>query len=191
MRAPLYFAYGSNLHPERLAKRAPSAVTAGVGVAPGFVLRFHKRGRDGSGKCDMVPTSRATDVVHGALYRLEAGDVAALHACEGVGRGYAVHPLRVHGADGVVDAFTYRAAPGWIDPALAPWDWYKALVLAGARYHGFAHDYVCAIEAVPSRPDPDGERAARHAALLARIGRGMLTDATMACQSREKGRRCP
>ena len=48
----LYFAYGSNLHPERLRERVPSAESLGVARLEAHVLRFHKRGRDGSGKCD-------------------------------------------------------------------------------------------------------------------------------------------
>lgn len=35
---------------------------------------------------------------------------------------------------------------------------YKNLVLAGARYHKFPNEYVAAIEATPSKPDPDAKR---------------------------------
>ncbi len=165
----LYLAYGSNLHPTRLRERVPSAALQGPAVLVGHVLRFHKLGRDRSGKCDAYATGRATDVVHGALYRLAPADVGTLHDVEGVGRGYELRTVRVRVGDATLDAFTYRAMDPWIDGALAPWHWYKALVVAGARHHGFPDDYVRAIDAVASVADPDGARSAQHEALLARI----------------------
>ena len=44
----LYAAYGSNLHPARLSRRAPSAEFVGTALLPGWELRLHKRGQDGS-----------------------------------------------------------------------------------------------------------------------------------------------
>jgi len=169
MTSRLYFAYGSNLHPRRLGQRVASAVALGSAALDGHVLRFHKQGRDGSGKCDAMWTGRPGDVVLGALYRLEAPDVVALDGIEGVGRGYETHDVRVRVGAAEIEAFTYRAAATFIDATLLPWDWYKALVLAGARHHRFGDDYVRAIEAVASRVDPDVARGAEHAALLAEI----------------------
>ncbi len=53
-----HFAYGSNMLTRRLtdSSRAPSAVACGVATALGFVVRFHKVGADGSGKCTLVAT---------------------------------------------------------------------------------------------------------------------------------------
>jgi gamma-glutamylcyclotransferase len=172
MTGPLYFAYGSNLHPRRLRERVASAVAVGSGRLEGHRLRFHKRARDGSGKCDAMRTGRPEDAVLGVLYRLDAADVARLSGIEGVGRGYEVYDVRIRVGDGLVEAFTYLADPAFVDPTLVPWDWYKTLVLVGARHHRLAERYVAAIGAVESRPDPDAHRAATHAALLARIAGG-------------------
>jgi len=169
MTTRLYFAYGSNLHPRRLAARVASAVALGSAALEGHLLRFHKRGRDGSGKCDAAWTGRSGDVVLGALYRLDAPDVVTLGRIEGVGHGYDACDVRVRVGTAEIDAFTYRAEAAHVDPTLVPWDWYKALVLAGARHHRFGDAYVGAIEAVASRADPDVGRAAEHAALLAGI----------------------
>jgi gamma-glutamylcyclotransferase len=168
-----YFAYGSNLHPVRLRERVSAAVLLGAAALPGHVLRFHKRGRDGSGKCDAAWTGGGGDRVLGALYRLGPTDVAVLDAIEGAGRGYRVQEVRVETGAGTLAAFAYLADPAAIDPAAVPWDWYKALVLAGARHHGFGASYVAAIEAVPSRPDRDSRRAHAHAELLARLAGGI------------------
>jgi hypothetical protein len=169
MTPRLYFAYGSNLHPRRLAERVSSALALGPAALEGHVLRFHKRGRDGSGKCDAMRTGRPGDAVLGMLYRLAPADVERLGRVEGVGRGYVVRHVRVRAGAAEADAFTYGADATAIDPTLRPWDWYKTLVIAGARHHRFPDQYVRTIEVVPSRADPDRRRADEHAALLARI----------------------
>jgi hypothetical protein len=49
---------------------------------------------------------------------------------------------------------------------MVAYDWYKALVVAGARFHDFPAEYVAAIAATPSRPDPDPRRAQQNEDLL-------------------------
>ena len=169
MTRSLYFAYGSNLHPRRLGERVPSAVPIGVACLTAHTLRFHKRGRDGSGKCDAWWTGAASDRVIGVVFRLAPVDVDRLDRIEGVGVGYDVSEVRVGLTDGDTTAFTYRATADAVDATLAPWEWYKALVLLGARHHRLPADYVERIEDVVARPDPDAARAAEHAALLARM----------------------
>ena len=58
------------------------------------------------------------------------------------------------------------ARPEAREAGLLPFDWYKEIVLAGARENGLSRDYLDAIEAVPSVVDPDPERAARNRAVL-------------------------
>lgn len=166
----LYFAYGSNLHPVRLADRVSSAELLGAAVLHGHLLRFHKRGRDGSAKCDALHTGRAADYVLGAVFRVSEAAVARLDALEGP--GYQAATVAVSMAGTPTRALTYRADPDWVDPRLRPFDWYKALVLAGARFHDLPPAWVDGIRAVASEPDPDQERAAAHAALLGRMAEG-------------------
>ena len=57
-----YFAYGSNCNQAIMEKkgviaRTPSARPVGTSLLPGHRLTFHKRGRDGSGKCDAFETA--------------------------------------------------------------------------------------------------------------------------------------
>jgi hypothetical protein len=53
-----YFAYGSNMETARLRERMPSAKPLGVAKLSGHELRFHKRSKDGSGKCNaFAPTT--------------------------------------------------------------------------------------------------------------------------------------
>lgn len=156
-----YFAYGSNLHPTRLARRVPSSRILDTAVLEGWSLRFHKRGEDGSGKCDVVRAAGAGDRVHGAVYRMDAREQECLDAAEGPG----YEPLRLR-LDGHGTVFLYVALPCHIDGGLKPFSWYKSLVLHGARHHALPEPYVQRIAEVEAVPDPDPERHARHRAIL-------------------------
>jgi len=162
-----YFAYGSNLHPLRLAERVPSSRLLGTGTLSGHRLAFHKRGRDGSAKCDCLATGPAQDRVLGAVFEFRVAERGLLDACEGA--GYVARTVEVRVGYRRMEVYLYQAHPGATDPRLRPFDWYKALVLAGARHHRLAPDYVMALAQIPARPDPDPRRAGTHRALLARI----------------------
>ena len=161
----LYFAYGSNLHPLRLAERVPSSRLVGTTILPAHALRFHKRSRDGSAKCDVVPDPGA--VVHGALFELEARDDAMLAAAE---EGYERVAIQVDTPGGAREAFTFRARPERIAADLVPYRWYRELVVIGARYHRFPSGYVARLERVTVTDDPDAGRAAAMVALCRRLG---------------------
>jgi len=160
-----YFGYGSNMLTRRLRARVPSADPIGTGRLPGYRLHFHKRSRDGSGKCNIVPVE-ADAVVHGVLFELNANEVDALDEAEQRGRGYERRTMQIQGPSSPVEAFAYVAQPAYVDDALLPYDWYRALVLAGAREHDLPAAYVARLEAVRSYPDPNQERRQRHQALL-------------------------
>lgn len=161
--ALLYFAYGSNLHPARLDARLTAARLLGTAVLDGCTLRFNKRGRDGSGKGTIAP---AADCVLGAVYALHRDDKQRLDAIEGLGAGY---DERVVELPGYGAAWTYVAACDALDDTLLPYDWYLALVLAGARFLRFPGAYLARLGQMATVPDPDPPRAAEHARLLARI----------------------
>ena len=147
-RTYLYLAYGSNMSSERLLARTPSAVSLGRARLPGYALRWHKLGRDGSGKCDIEPTEAPGDAVWGVLYEIDLADKDHLDDVEGLGVGYDEQAVRVQTNTGVSDALTYKARPDKIDPRLQPLAWYKAHVLHGATEHGLPDEYVRRIAAV-------------------------------------------
>lgn len=152
----LYFAYGSNLYPARMRARVPSARVVAVGRVPEFRLAFRKAGRDGSAKCDLEPAPGAT--VWGALYRFSAAHQPALDAAEGP--GYYIDRVTVATDAGAIEAFTYRARPEWLSETAVPYDWYRDLVIVGARAHAIPEMYVAAIAGIDAVADPDPERAA-------------------------------
>ena len=142
-----YFAYGSNMSSERLRGRTPSALARGAGRLPNHTLRWHKRGRDGSGKCDIEPTDTPS-VVWGVLYDVAWDEKSALDAAEGLGIGYFEKEVRIATADGECLALTYHANPNRTDAALRPRGWYKDHVVRGAREHGLPADYIRELEQV-------------------------------------------
>lgn len=166
-----YFAYGSNLLTRRLRDplRAPSAVARGIATVSGFVMRFHKVGTDGSGKCTLIATGNDADAVYGVLYECADAEVAGLDREEGVHLGgYARCPVRVDLPDGgAAEAITYIAGAAYMDPACVPFDWYRDLVVAGAVEHGMPAALVQELARTPAAPDPDATRAAAARRLLA------------------------
>lgn len=155
-----YFAYGSNLSTERLTARIARVSVVGRGVLRDHRLLFHKRGRDGSGKCDALNTGSPADVVHGVIYRIGAEQRAQLDRFEGLGHGYVAKSVDIATDGGAtLSAFTYIATA--IDAGLRPFDWYRTHVIHGARQHELPAAYVAALETTPTWPDPDPDRPRR------------------------------
>ena len=150
-----YAAYGSNLHPLRLSERVSSATLIGTSHIPNWSLRFHKRSLDKSGKCNIVSGGRG---IYVAIFDLSLADKAVLDEIEGLGFGYAGFSLRVPSFG---ECEFYMADAPYIDDFLVPYDWYRELVLLGARNHGFPKSYVNEIESVATRRDPDRHRSAK------------------------------
>ncbi len=177
-----YFAYGSNMLHARLARRVPSALPLGAARLHGHVLRFHKHGADGSGKCNAFLTGRQEDVIHGALYELDDKKLAKLHAAEGP--GYEFANVTVETAGGPVQAAIYRAHNAWLDDAMAPVTWYQAFVVAGAKENGLPADYINYLENLFARRDPSSWRHFYNRWVLRRPVRGKAR--RMAAQARKR-----
>ncbi len=119
----LYFAYGSNMDAEQMARRCPGAVPAGTAVLPGYRFLINERGY-----ATVVPAEDGE--TPGLLWRLDAGHTAALDRYEGHGKGLYDRCWReVRAADGAqTDALVYidhrnkrvgAAKPGYLERILA------------------------------------------------------------------------
>lgn len=158
------FAYGSNMPAARLRERCPSARAIGIAELPGHELRWHKVSKkDGSGKCDIVASSADVSVL-GVLYEIANGEKRALDNAEGLGAGYEEIEIEVLCGGDPVTAKAYRATD--IDPALRPYTWYRAFVIAGAKEHGLPMSYIAGLEAVLADQDPDRVRHDERMALI-------------------------
>ncbi len=153
----LYFSYGSNMSSLRLESRVPSARFVTVATLHRHQLRFHKRGRDGSAKCDATATGDQDHRILGVVFDICPSEKPLLDRKEGLGNGYEEKLVQLIAPDGrQLQALTYYATA--IDPRLKPFHWYKEHVLRGAREHKLADDYIGIIVAVDSVDDPQPDR---------------------------------
>jgi len=145
------FAYGSNMHPERMLARVPAAVPRGRARLAGHRLVFNKRGRDGSAKANLAADPGAR--VWGVLWEMAAEALAELDPHEG---GYERVRMTAE-ADGgcALEVEVYVSARLTDDPT--PYDWYLEHVLRGARAHALPEEYVAWLEAVVARSDESAE----------------------------------
>jgi len=159
----IYFAYGSNMCTGRLRGRVPSATPVRVAKLSNHSLRFHKQSTDGSGKGDAYFTGEQRDVIWAVIFEIDPREKADLDRAEGVGHGYAEKQITVIDLEShPYPLFMYAAEATHIDPALAPYSWYKRFVVEGAREHHLPAEYIAAIEAVEAIEDPDRQRDARN-----------------------------
>jgi ketosteroid isomerase-like protein len=159
----LYFAYGSNMLPKRLLARCPSARVVGHAAAAGYDLEFSKISKDGSGKATLVV---AEGTARGALFEIANTDRADLDRAEGKGYVRDDQFQVERTADGqLVRATTYVASA--IDRQLKPYDWYLALVIAGAEYHSLGQEYLTRLRRFRHEIDADEKRESRLQALSA------------------------
>lgn len=142
------FAYGSNMETERLRSRAPSATVIGPAKFPDKRMVFNKRSMDGSGKANLVDSPG--DLVWGVLFTLDSTSFDRLDRAEG---GYERKSLTVWTSEGnPVVAEVYTSTQLTSKPV--PYEWYKNLVLAGAREHELPQEYLDYLEGLPSKADP-------------------------------------
>jgi len=153
-----YFAYGSNMFLARLRARTPSAISLGHHVLSEHQLRFHKRGMDGSAKCDAFFTGQPQDGVHGVLFEIDDAEKPDLDRAEGLGYGYDAKVVEVRSPGQIHQrAYTYIASQ--IDEARLPFHWYKDHVLLGAQAAQLPAEYIEAIENIEAIEDPNEPRA--------------------------------
>jgi MYXO-CTERM domain-containing protein len=113
--------------------------------------------------------------VHGVLFEIAAAERAALDGFEGVGYGYRredAFPVQRTDTGESVAAAVYLAESGHVDATLQPYEWYRALVLAGAHQHRLPPAWIARLEGCAFRVDPDPDRPSRCEALALLAGVG-------------------
>ncbi|MBW8182509.1 gamma-glutamylcyclotransferase family protein [Shewanella nanhaiensis] len=149
-----YFAYGSNMSIARLKARTPSAKRIGTFILTGHELRFHKLGRDGSGKCDAYQTDEPQSQIFGALFEIDENEKLNLDLAESLGVGYGEKVVKVVSATGEEhEAITYYALN--ISASLKPYSWYLNHVIIGAMESQLPTPYLKFIQTTESIEDED------------------------------------
>ena len=128
-----YFAYGSNMLRQRLQHRGVNLLDEGRAASiAGYSLAFNKNSSDGSSKANLMRATGETS--WGVLFSVESASLAGLDAAEGAPDHYYRATVTVQTNDGVREAMTYLAQPKMLTEIPdQPWDWYLALILAGAK----------------------------------------------------------
>ena len=145
-----YFAYGSNLCRSRLLERIGATPYDGVARLAGYSFRFHKLGRDGSGKANAFQTGEPDDVVWGVIVEVDADQLGLLDRFEPRYDRVEVDLWRP-GRTSPTVANTYVAQPSAVDPTLLPFAWYKKLVVDGGAARGLPSGYLKTIAGLPSQ----------------------------------------
>ena len=170
-----YFAYGSNVLLERLRERCPSSTAIAPACARDWGITFTKRGRDGSGKATLVRADSAKLDAFGMIYDIDVAEGVDLDAAEGYGYDR-VDNFQVHNAiDGTSrKVVTYIARDDAIVQHLHPFDWYLALVIAGAIQNKLQCDHVTNLRKLPAVLDTKLMRSGRLLAMSALAKSGYL-----------------
>ncbi|MEO0618509.1 MAG: gamma-glutamylcyclotransferase family protein [Pseudomonadota bacterium] len=137
---PLYFAFGSNMHPAQMQQRCPGARAVGVAQLADFAFSLTPRGG-----ANIV--SHRGQTVWGVLWRCTPAHLATLDAYEGVRiRNYRrAHVCVTDPAGAKRHAVTYRSDRRW--PGRARVDYMLTAVIPGAIAHALPASYVAALQA--------------------------------------------
>ena len=150
-----YFAYGSNMLRERLLARRVVLLDNGKpACASGYKLVFNKKSDDGSAKANLVAEPGAK--CWGILFSVDANSLNELDEAEGAPGHYRQENISVTIANVAQTEMTYLAQPIKVMPAPGrPYDWYLALILAGAKSHAdMPTEWVAHLrQAAQSKPD--------------------------------------
>lgn len=130
-----YFAYGSNMNPDRVRQRKMSFESAASGHLFDYSLRFNKRSVKYPGTAAANVMVSAKGVTEGVLYRLvEPVQIEMMDPYEGYPVRYTRIALPIVTKAGVVEAWVYIANEDHVTEGLVPARWYLNHLLAGRDY---------------------------------------------------------
>jgi Gamma-glutamyl cyclotransferase, AIG2-like len=139
---PLYFAYGSNMNVDAMARRCPRSKALGLARLERHRLAVMREGW-------LTAVRNASSAVHGVLWDLALSDIAALDRHESLSQGLYIKEtqpvIAERGPKRAIVYFGANAGPGVLRPA------YIAEVLAAARSWPLSADGVGALERLAQR----------------------------------------
>ncbi len=143
-----YFAYGSNLNPERVRERGLKVVSAQGAIVRGSGLRFNKaaKAHPGEGHANIIYA--ATEIVQGVFYEL--ADVAEIEKMDHFERtpiNYSREVVVAEVAGCAQRCWTYFANPAVLRDGLRPSQEYLNHLLAGHQF--LSADYFARLAATP------------------------------------------
>lgn len=163
-----YFAYDDKMYTPVLNEILDEFTCLGPAYIEGHRLYFHKLSeKDKSGKCNIIKVNDLTEKVHGVLYDIPARKKHLLDKAEGLGFGSQETTVKITTSSGDnVFAFTFIANTAYIMQDLVPYQWYKALLVGGAKEHQLPEKYINSLQAHASQPDQNPIRLEQAQKLL-------------------------
>lgn len=132
----------------------------------GFSVGFRKRSVDDSGKATLIAVEDRSALAVGTVFEIDSNEIANLDRAEGPGYSRLERfRVRCRSSGRVLETHTYAAVEH--NEGLIPYDWYLALVLAGAAERGLGATYARRLRTHEAMLDSDHERPSRREALAA------------------------
>jgi len=145
-RPVYYFAYGSNMNPERVKGRGVRYKWYKRALLKGYKLAFNKRREKGAAAgtaaANIVPAEG--EVVEGVLYELVEPEIdyRGLDRAEGYPNHYTIEILEVQTEDGkTYPAVVYVAHPSKVEEGLKPTEEYFNHLLEACRLGILSEEY--------------------------------------------------
>ncbi len=166
----LIFSYGSNMLLQKLKINVPSARKISNARLKEYRFAFNKVSRkDGSAKGNILWTGNETDNVWGVVFEIDDRDKKALDREEGLGKGYSEIAVSVTTAKNeTIEALVYIADKEATQHDLLSFDWYRDMVVMGARQNSLPESFINDLEKLPFiRDDNEGRRNKKYKIITA------------------------
>jgi gamma-glutamylcyclotransferase len=147
-----YFAYGANMDPTHMRRRAPGARTLGPARLEGFQLAFSvysTEWRGGAANLELDPEAH----VWGVLWEVPEEEARGLEAFQGHPTFYRREEVVVGGPSGRQIAWTYRVAHqegSWVRPT----DEYLRVLYSAIRVQGLPPEALDMVDRAARPPKP-------------------------------------
>lgn len=140
-----YFAYGSNLSPQRMLQRIGTIPLARVGILNGYELAFRRFTGGNETYATIIPQPDA--VVHGVAYLCEHQAIRQLDRFEGVAEGcYRREYVDILTNTGELLRCLVYVGEATIEGDSRPADGYLRWILTGAEEHGLPSEIIQGIK---------------------------------------------
>lgn len=130
-----YFAYGSNMNPDRMKARGLEFSGVYSGVLRGYALAFNKRAADAPHRSYANVIYSPETHVEGVIYELaDTDEIVKMDPFEGTPRLYSRELYGIETEIGLLHAWVYIANRSMISEDLLPARWYLDHLLAGEPF---------------------------------------------------------
>lgn len=152
-----YFAYGSNMNPERVVYRGLSVDHYESGVLTDYRLVFNKKSVKHEGAASANVVEHKGECVEGVIYKLShPEEIRVMDPFEGYPVRYSRYLLPIACADGQRDAWVYIANEAYVSHGLKPARWYLNHLLAGRPWLSKPYfEKLQRVDCLPWDEEPD------------------------------------